>query len=197
MRRRSASWHAWATLVALVAPFAACRHDEVSHCFSADSDTVAMAAIESAWSEAGGLSLTLCEDVARSDASPQDGCVVDHVVRGAGAGQDQCTSHPDGCGAGGCPYENVAYVRGTAGGSPISGAVAVSGRVDLQWGYADDPYAYPYRLELSCDDPGAPCSINGTLESDGRVDVALTIGPPGSGSETHHVLDRTGAATCP
>ncbi len=198
MRKRSASWHAWAALLALVAAFAACRHDTISHCFTADSDTAAMAAVESAWSEAGGVSLTLCEDVTRSDASPPDGCVVDHVVRGGGAGQNHCASHPGGCGAGGCPYGNVAYVHGTAEGFPLSGAAAVSGRVHLQWGYADDPYAYPYRIELSCDDPGAPCTINGTLAGDGRVEVALTIGAPGSsGSETHHVLDRTGPATCP
>lgn len=195
MRTRSAS-HAWAVL-GLLAAFAACRHDSVSHCFAADSDTAAMAAIESAWSETGGLTLALCEDIARSDASPPDGCVVDHVVRGGGAGQNHCASHPGGCGVGGCIYENVAYVRGTADGAPLAGATAVSGRVYLQWGFADDPYAFPYQFKLSCDDPGAPCGINGALGSDGRLDVTLTIGAPGSGTDTHHVLERAGAATCP
>jgi hypothetical protein len=88
-------------------------------------------------------------------------------------------------------------VHGTAAGSTLSGAVAVSGRVQLQWGDADDPYAYPHRVELSCDDPVAPCAINGSLESDGRLDVTQTIGVVGSGTDTHHVLDRTGPATCP
>jgi hypothetical protein len=184
-------------VLALVASFAACRHDGVSHCFSAESDTAAMSAIASTWSEVGGLALTLCEDVARSDASPADGCVVDHVVRGGGAGQNHCASHPEGCGAGGCTYGNVAYVHGTADGSPLSGPVAVSGRVYLKWGYADDPYSYPHRVQLTCDDPGAPCAIDGSLGSDGRLDATLTIGAPGSGTDTHRLLDRTGAATCP
>jgi hypothetical protein len=104
-------------VLSLVASFAACRQGGVLDCFSADSDTAAMAAMASAWSAVGGLTVTLCEDIARSDASPPDGCVVDHVVRGGGAGQNHCTSHPGGCGVGGCIYGNVAYVHGTADGN--------------------------------------------------------------------------------
>jgi hypothetical protein len=67
--------------MALTAPLAACppatcRDSESSRCYGPVQDAAAMAAIESAWSEAGGLSLSLCEDVGKAGASAADGCAI-------------------------------------------------------------------------------------------------------------------------
>lgn len=187
-----------AGLAVIVAGFAAC-HGPTSHSYGPVPDAVAMTAIASAWSEAGGLSLALCEDVARSEASPAGGCQFDHVVRGGGIGAEQTVSHPFGCGMGGCQFGTVAYVRGTAEVAGLPGGATVSGMVFLQGGHADDPYAHPYTMRLDCDDAAAaPCTITGTLAADGHLDATLTLGTPGPGvPETRHALDRTGAAICP
>jgi hypothetical protein len=184
-----------ALLGAVVVAFAAC-HEQVSHSYGPAADAAAMTAIASVWSQPGGLSVALCEDVARSQASAPDGCLADHVVLGGGV--EQSVSHPGGCGMGGCPFENVAYVRGMAEGAGLPGAVAVGGMVSLQGGHADDPYAFPYTMRLTCVDTAAPCTVAGTLSADGHLETTLVLGTPGPGvPETHHALDRTGPAACP
>ncbi len=184
-------------LGAIVAAFAACG-EHTAH-FGPTADDAAMAAIARAWSEPAGLALSLCEDVARSQAwTGPDGCQVDHVVRGGGLGLEHSETHADGCGAGGCPYRVLAYVRGTAEGAGLPAPAAVAGTVELQSWRADDPYAHPYTLTLSCTDPASPCGIAGTLGADGAIDAVLTLGAPGPGApETHHALAPAGAATCP
>lgn len=96
--------HLSAPLLVVVA-VVACGGDTVY--YGPPHDDIAMAAIASDWTEAMGLTLSLCEDVARSAAWTGPSCQVDHVVRGGGlglvhSGKEQTT------GCGGCQYRVVA-----------------------------------------------------------------------------------------
>lgn len=157
-----------------------------------------MLAIASTWAApgAGGASLFLCEDVT---AVPDDNtCQVEHVVRGGGRGIAHEQEHGGGCG--GCPFANVAYVHGSLDGGGLPGPVAVTGAVTLAPGAgADTAYDFPYSVRLQCVDPAAPCTIYGTLEEDGRLELELPNALTGTAGSTGttHLLTRTGAATCP
>lgn len=61
---------------------------------------------------------------------------------------------------------------------------------------AHDPYAFPYALDLSCLDQGAPCRISGTITEDGRLAASVRTGSP-EGPPSRHSLTRVGAAACP
>jgi hypothetical protein len=177
----------------------ACESDVVAR-YTPGQDDGAMAAIASAWSEPGGLSISLCEDVERSATwTGPDECVVDHVVRGGGLGMDHTVKRETGgCAADGCPYRVEAWVVGTISGPGLTGDVPVAGAVELQSSLDDDPYAYPYRLRLTCDATVQECSVTGTLDADGDVTATLVLGPSGPGQvETQHSLARVGDAACP
>lgn len=167
--------------------------------YSPARDAAAMAAIASAWSETavGGLELSLCEDVAAGEAWTGPDCTTDHAVRGGGLGLAHTVEHGGGCG-GGCTYQVTAAVQGTVTSASLGGAVAVTGFVALAGGMANDPYGYPYRLLLLCEDPAAPCAVTGTLGADGRIEATLRRGAvddPGA-TFTRHVLLRIDAAVC-
>ncbi len=195
MLTRPSGWRDMAVLLTVGALLAACHPcgggDEITECFGPVNDAAAMTEIASAWNEAGGLSLSLCEDVAKAEATPANGCASIHVVRGGGLGAEQCVTHSTG---GCCAYRMVAYVHGVAAGAGLPDGTAVSGTVDL--GTQNDPYGHPYEVYVDCY-PAGQCIIRGKLSADGRLDVTLTLGAGGSGPESHHVLDRAGPATCP
>ncbi len=179
-------------LAAVVAAFAGCV-DGKAHYDPAQDDS-AMAAIASAWAEAGGLSLSLCDDVTVSEKQPTDGCGTSHVVRGGELGATEAVSDPGGCG--GCGFYALAHVRGVASGAGLAGDVPVVGTVRVGGSHGtDDPYGFPYELGLTCDDPNQPCTIYGELDASGRLDAHLTIGT--AGHSVDHVLERIGAAACP
>ena len=164
-----------------------CLGDSVS--YAPADDDAAIAAIESSWSATGSdLVVTLCEDV---DAPPSDNdCQVEHVVRGDGRGEAHTEEH-GGVGCGGCPFAAAAFVKGTVSGAGLPTPVSVTGEITLSATADDDPYAFPYDVQLRCDAPGATCSFFGTLFEDGTLELAggatLPAGP----------LARTGAASCP
>jgi hypothetical protein len=195
-RRRSRTW---AALLAIAAAFACSRDESVT--YGPARDDAAMAAIASAWTEGGGdLTLSLCEDTARSAAwTGSDGCVVDHVVRGGGLGLAHTESHPEGgCTMGGCPWNAVAYVAGTVSSAALGGERAVAGEVSLDAEGSENPYAHPYRIQVTCADAANPCALTGTLAADGTISATLVVGPYGPGqAETPHALARAGASACP
>jgi hypothetical protein len=184
--------------VLLIAFLVACESDAVGR-YSSEADDVAMGAIASTWSEPGGLTLTLCEDVERSAAwTGPDDCVVDHVVRGGGLGMNHVERHDLGMGCGGCSYDVVAWVTGTVSGPGLAGDVRVSGNVWLQSARDDDPYGYPYTLDLTCDGAVQACLITGSLDSDGSIRSTLVLDPSGGErTETPYALSRVGVAVCP
>lgn len=158
-------------------------------------DEAAMALIASTWSEpaAGGLVLSLCEDVARSDAWEGPDCRLEHVVRGGGRALEHTESR-ESCGMGGCIFGVHGYVVGTLQGGSLATPVSVRGSVSLGDGYEDDPYALPWSLSVECE--GAePCSLGGTIGRDGSL--ALTLTGPGAAPGADHAMERSGDAACP
>ena len=175
----------------------ACYQAGYESSYSPEEDDAAMAAIASAWGEPGGLTLTLCEDVARAPEWTGPDCQVEHLVRGGGLGARHTERHDASCVAGGCPFSTAAWVSGTASGAGLVGDVPVTGTVWLQNSYEEDPYGFPFALDLACDDADAPCRIFGELDAAGAVGATLVLGPSGPGqAETRHALARTGAAVC-
>lgn len=163
--------------------------------YTLEEDEAAMALIASTWTEAapGGLVLSLCEDVARSDAWEGPDCRLEHVVRGGGRALEHTESR-DGCGMGGCIYGVHGYVVGTLHGGTLSTPIIVRGSVSLGDGYEDDPYALPWSLHADCE--GAePCTVAGTIGRDGSL--ALTLTGPGAAPATDHAMGRFADATCP
>ena len=92
-----------------------------------------------------------------------------------------------------------AYVRGTIRGGGFSGDVKVVGTVVLS-SNSSDPYAFPYHVAVTCDDPQQPCQLTGTLAADGRLDVAYSHSDPNTASapppSTQATLKRVGPSTC-
>jgi hypothetical protein len=159
--------------------------------YDADHDDDAMAALTRTWS-GGGATLSLCEDVSVAASTPGDGCQIENVTRGGGLGEAH-SEQRGGCG--GCPLANEAFVSGTISGGTLPDGTAVSGNVFLGSGYDDDPYAFPYTVVLSCTDVAHPCSVTGTLESDGSLH--LTVDPGGIATTPAELgLSPTGDATC-
>ena len=198
--RRRSTWRT-AAFAAVVAAFA-CQSGYTAR-FGPAEDDAAMAVILSTWTQEGGdLALSLCEDVATAQARsvPADGsdCAVDHVVRAGGLGLSHEVDRSGGCGYGGCPHLVQAYVRGTIRGGGLSGDVKVVGTVVLS-AHSSDPYAFPYHVAVTCDDPLQPCQLTGTLAADGRLDAAYFHGDPNAAStppSTQATLTRVGPSTC-
>jgi len=167
---------------------AGCLSDTVS--YSPDQDDRAMAVIASVFSDTDqGIVLSLCEDLAF--VADDNTCQVEHVVRGGGRGIAHEEDHGN-VGCGGCPLANVAAVKGTLTAGGLPAPVAVTGTVTLGSGTSDEPYAFPYFVHLDCADEAQPCTIEGTLEEDGRLDATVTVG----GEPAERPLVRSGAATC-
>jgi hypothetical protein len=149
-----------------------------------------MASIEQRWS--GGLEISLCEDV----AAVEDGntCQVEHVVRGDGRGKRHDASH-GGAGCGGCPFANVAYVKGTVSGGSFAAPVEVAGEVNLAYadGDDDDPYGFPYVIRLRCTAAETPCSIEARLLENGTIEVIDPI----DYTKVSETLAPAGPAACP
>jgi hypothetical protein len=162
-----------------------CLSDTAS--YSPEDDTMAMTAIESTWSS-GDLVVSLCEDVTAPDADEND-CDVEHVVRGDGRGREHSEDH-GGVGCGGCPFSAVAFVKGTVSGGGLPTPVSVTGEITLSATSSDDPYAYPYDVQLRCDAPGTSCTFYGTLDENGMLEIR-------SGSVAAATLGRTAPASCP
>jgi hypothetical protein len=156
--------------------------------YSPAQDDMALAAIASAWA-GGGMTLSLCEDVAAPDSD--NTCQVEHVVRGGGRGSAHEETHGGG-GCGGCPFGNAAYVKGTASGGGLTGTVNVAGEIRLGTSIEHEPYAYPYAIQLHCTDPGQSCTLDGTVYEDGSVELERRDGGTGIA-----MLARTGPAACP
>lgn len=162
--------------------------------YTHERDSRAMEAILGVWEGPEGVTLTLCEDVARAEAEeaaaePNGWCQLDHVVRGDDQGREHTEDHGGaGCVMGGCPYMVKAFVRGEIQ-EPAGAAVPVLGEVGLQSGTEDDPYAFPYRLGIHTDEE-FPDHLGGTIVEDGSFTVE-------SGTiVTSGTFVRTGDATC-
>lgn len=176
----------------LLAVGAGCLTDSVT--YTRQQDTLAIVAIESHWTIAGGGSLQLCELITTHDED--DTCAVDHVVH---SGDNSIPSSHERGGCGGCPLAVQAPVFGSIDLGDGSGPRAVQGVVNLQSGYDDDPYAFPYQLDLSCVDDANPCTIGGTLDGFGGVHVEYYDAPAGQAIRPDVTLDlaRVGPAACP
>lgn len=162
-----------------------CLSDEVS--YSPEQDDEAMAALEQRWS--GALELSLCEDVAAVE--DENTCQVDHTVRGDGRGKRHGGSRGGG-GCGGCPFANVAYVKGTVSGGSFVAPVEVAGEVNLAYGNPDeDPYGFPYSVRLRCTD--GSCNIEARLQEDGTLEIMDAA----NYTVVASTLAPAGPATCP
>ncbi|HEY4055344.1 MAG TPA: hypothetical protein VGM39_02005, partial [Kofleriaceae bacterium] len=111
------------------------------------------------------LQLSLCEDTTVSWSPGGNTCQIEHVVRGDGGAEQHETR---GAGCGGCPFENIAYVRGTLNAPNHPEPLAIRGEVHL--GTNADPYEYPYYVQVDCVGD-TPCSLSGQLEADGTLTV--------------------------
>lgn len=158
-------------------------------------DEAAMALIASTWTEAGagGLVLSLCEDVARSDAWEGPDCGLEHLVMGGGRSLEHSETHSD-LGCGGCLYEVQAYVVGTLQGGALPAPVSVRGTIYLRSGEDEDPYALPWGFTLYCETDGA-CEAQGRILSDGSLEGSLSV--PTDATPVQYDLTRTGDAVCP
>lgn len=156
--------------------------------YSPEDDDEAMATIASSWAVSSPtISLSLCEDVTAELG--ENSCQIKHQVRGGGRG----TRHefPGGGGCGGCALATIAAVTGTLSAPGLQGPVAVAGQVRLQSAY-HSPYEFPYHIELHCT-AGTPCSVSGTLNEDGSIEIGVSTAPDLGPVE----LARSGAAACP
>lgn len=161
--------------------------------YSPEEDDTAIAAIASTWSASTpALSISLCEDPTALE--PDQPCQVQHMVRGEGRGRRHEEDNGS-IGCGGCPFAAVAFVKGTASGAglPGTGPVAIAGEVRLSFANPDDPYEFPYQVVLKCIDPLQPCSLFGTLQEDGTLELDSNTGD----TVAPVALARTGTATCP
>jgi hypothetical protein len=154
----------------LLALAAGCLTDSVE--YTPQRDIQAFDEIERAWSTSGGLQLSLCEDRSAPGPDVANTCQIEHVVRGDGSAPAH--SEPRGGGCGGCPFENVAYVRGTVSGGGLAQPLVITGTIYLG-GAGSDPYDYPYNIGLSCAAP-ASCELYGQLEADGTLAIDSVTG---------------------
>jgi hypothetical protein len=123
-----------------------------------------------------GPSLVLCEDRVRSRAWNDPGdCQEAHVVRGDGRGVEHKENEPSGIGCGGCPFDVLAYVRGTWTGAPFAEPVEVEGEVRLGDLYSvPEIFSHPYTFELRCVGQSPACAaISGQLDDAGQL--VLTV----------------------
>jgi hypothetical protein len=144
--------------------------------FTPTQDDAVMAEIASVFEGGEDVVLTLCEDRELSDAwQDPGGCQEAHVIRGGGRGLAHTESEPSNIGCGGCPFNVLAYVTGTLSGGPFDEPAEVAGEI-LTGDLYDEPFAYPFRLNLRCQGGFAPCTmIGGTLEQDGSLTLEVYI----------------------
>jgi hypothetical protein len=161
-----------------------CLSDDVA--YSPEQDDDAMTSITQSWSSAS-MTMSLCEDIAAIE--DDNTCQVAHVVRGGGRGKRHVATHGGGCG--GCPFANVAYVKGTVTGS--AGPMEVVGEVSLASHGNDDPYEFPYDIDLRCTSTESPCSIGARLLANGTIEVI----DPNDYRTVIDTLAPAGAAACP
>lgn len=159
----------WIVALAL---FATC----VSHVsYTAADDAAAMTSIARTFVDGNGDSIAIVEDVQDEPADIPGDCQVANVVRGGGRGADHMESGGGGVGCGGCTFVNLAFVRATVTAGGLTGA-DVTGRIGLGTSYDDDPYAFPYDVNLECTDPAMPCEVTGTLDENGALDADVDVG---------------------
>lgn len=189
----------WGTLAALLACIT-CDGDTIVHHYDAAHDDAAMAIIASTWTSADGSTISICEDVARSNAwTPGDPCVNEHVVRGGGRGIEHIARHSErGCGGGGCIYGTSVPVNATLVRASSPDPVALSGEVRLNYHGGGDPYAMPYRLYAPCTAAEPHCSFEASVLDADRLEGEFVVGYPGTPQAvtTRVVMTRTGPATC-
>lgn len=172
-----------------------CLSDTIS--YSPQEDDEAINSIVHVFSApgAGGLTLSLCEDIAAVEDTNK--CQVEHTVRGGGRGRRHEESHGGG-GCGGCPSATVAVVTGTVSGGSLATPRLVKGEILLGRGInGDDPYGFPYDVTLSCEGMPTPCSLRGTLEDDGTLQVTFTDNVIAGAGSTEHAMTSVGEASCP
>lgn len=173
----------------LVVLAAGCLSDSVE--YTPEQDIQAFDDIARAWSAPDGLALSLCEDPTAPGPDPDDTCQIEHVVRADGSAPADREEHGGGCG--GCPFSNVAYVRGTLSGTGLTEPVTVTGLIGLGRGAGDDPYEYPYSVDLTCAAP-ADCGLSGSLDPDGTLTIEYFHGLDVSG--TSFTFAPAGQASC-
>lgn len=143
-----------------------------------------METIASSWSSGGSMTeLSLCEDL--TVELGDDGCRYGHQVRGGGRGLRH--EHEGGIGCGGCSLGTAAAVKGTLSSVGL-GTVAVVGTINLKSAYNDDPYEFPYHVDLHC--VTGQCTLSGIVNEDGSLELDVDDALPVT-------LARTGRAVCP
>ena len=75
--------------------------------------------------------------------------------------------------------EVVAFVDGTVEQGPFDDEVKVTGKVILGSNFDENPYAFPYQVELDGVSGDDSYRITGELFEDGTVDLKVSL--PGSG----------------
>ena len=75
--------------------------------------------------------------------------------------------------------EVVAFVDGTVEQGPFDDEARVTGKVILGSNFDENPYAFPYQVELDADVGEDSYRITGELHEDGTVDLEVSL--PGSG----------------
>jgi len=181
-----------AALGALLA--AACLSSSTSYDPARDDQVVAVATGDYAAGGAGALTLVLCEDLAREAEWTGPACDLEHVVKGGGRGLAHRESH-SGAECGGCPFQAAVLVRGQVAGGPFASPFQVEGAVWLQDPRSRHPYDLPYQVDLRCRDGQQPCTIEGSVDAAGHLELKVSVGVPAGA--TLHALDRVGAPTCP
>ena len=170
--------------------------------YSPERDAEAMQGVLGRWSASGsGITLSLCEDVERADSEAADieqnfegsSCQVDHVVRPE-RGEAHTVEHK-GVGCGGCPFAVNAHVNAELTHPKLAAPLILTGTVNLGDGYEDDPYALPYRVNLSlADGEGA---IGGEIDADGTLRITYFYNVPELTEADLFQLRLSGAAACP
>jgi hypothetical protein len=169
----------------LVIVFAGCLGDTVSYSPQEDDDAINAIVYQFSAPGTAGLTVALCEDV--DAVEDTNNCQVQHTVRGGGRGRRH-EEDQGGVGCGGCPFATVAFVTGTVSGGSFTAPQKVKGEVTLGYGTSDDPYAFPYRVTLTCE--GTPgCYLTGMLEEDGSLEITTP--------NAEVTLVRGAEASCP
>ncbi len=161
-------------MMILIAALVACGTSSIT--FTEKKDQSVMDELESVWEnpEQDAIVLTLCEDKEMSDKwDGQESCQESHVVRGEGRSIEHTEQESSGVGCGGCPFEVLAYVKGTIEGGPFSQAASVAGSVSFGDIYdVDKIFTYPYHVYLTCTGDAPACfSVSGELFEDGHLEL--------------------------
>lgn len=183
----------WFHVLVIVA--AGCLSDTFSYSPQQDDEAYNSIALVFSAPGTGGLTLALCEDLAAVEDT--NTCQVEHTVRGGGRGRRHEASHGGG-GCGGCSAATVAIVTGTVSGGGLTAPRMVKGEILLGRAISgDDPYGFPYEVALTCEGTTTPCSLRGTLEEDGSLQVTFNDSSMGGVGPSSLVMSPTAEASCP